>query len=165
MTAMPVYRSRGARALVLLHEESLREFVGIWGRAKEAEIRLPITTDPSYDSLEHLLSHILGAARSYMNWACECLALPDPGIQPPPPVEGVEAEVHEYVEHLLEKWRFPLATVAGESLESATYKSRWGVQYCLDAMLEHAVMHPKRHSFQLQELLHSVQTPPRLRGT
>jgi hypothetical protein len=33
------------------------------------------------------------------------------------------------------------------------FPSRWNVHYCIDAMLEHAVMHPIRHTFQLQELL------------
>ena len=34
-----------------------------------------------------------------------------------------------------------------------TYTSRWKVEYCIDAMLEHAVMHPIRHEFQLSNLL------------
>ena len=31
--------------------------------------------------------------------------------------------------------------------------SRWKVTYCIDGMLEHAVMHPIRHRVQLEALL------------
>lgn len=37
--------------------------------------------------------------------------------------------------------------------ETPEYPSRWKTLYCVDAMLEHAVMHPIRHAFQLEELM------------
>ena len=35
----------------------------------------------------------------------------------------------------------------------ATHKSDWCMEISLDDLLEHAVMHPLRHGFQLEELL------------
>jgi len=147
------YQYRGARALVLLHEKELREFVVVWRRARAAGLPLPVTSDPDYASLEALLFHVLRAARGYMTWMCESLGLADPGIEPPPPVERVAAEVDRYVEHLLERWRLPLAGLPEERFHAPEFRSRWGVLYCVDAMLEHAVVHPVRHAFQLRELL------------
>ena len=43
--------------------------------------------------------------------------------------------------------------VPDDKLESPEYASEWQTRYCIDAMLEHAVMHPIRHRFQLDELL------------
>ena len=43
--------------------------------------------------------------------------------------------------------------VSNERLETPEYPSRWQTRYCIDAMLEHAVMHPIRHAFQLYELI------------
>ena len=57
------YRYRGARALVLLHEEALRGLLPVWKRAKAAKIQLPLMRDPNYASLDSLLRHALGAAR------------------------------------------------------------------------------------------------------
>ena len=54
---------------------------------------------------------------------------------------------------LLERWRAPLREVSNEKLETPEYASRWQTRYCVDSMLEHAVMHPIRHAFQLDELL------------
>jgi uncharacterized damage-inducible protein DinB len=114
---------------------------------------LPAGDDPNYASLEALLRHVLRAARGYMVWICEMLELPDPQIRSTPQAGEIEAEAESYLEHLLEQWRRPLAEVPEERFYSPEYPSRWKVDYCIDAMLEHAVMHPIRHQFQLMELL------------
>ena len=114
---------------------------------------LPKTDDPSYASLETLLRHVLGAARGYMTWICEVLELPDPKIRMPPEPPALAAEADSYMEHVLEQWRTPLRDVGDDRLETPEYPSRWQTRYCIDAMLEHAVMHPIRHAFQLEELM------------
>ncbi len=139
--------------MVLLHEKHLRQCLGIWKEAKTANIKLPQTVDEDYQSLEALLEHILRAARGYMVWMCQKLDLPDPEIKLPPDVVTIEAGADGYLEHVLERWRPPLAHVEEAKFESVTYLSNWGTPYCIDAMLEHAVMHPVRHEFQLRELL------------
>ena len=147
------YRSRAVRALILLHEESLRRFLIVWNRARAASVVLPHSEDPAYASLETLLRHVLGAARGYMTWMCEVLELPDPMIRTPPEATALPAEANSYMEHVLEKWRTPLLGVADDRLERPEYPSRWQTKYCVDSMLEHAVMHPIRHAFQLEELM------------
>ena len=139
--------------MVLLHEEHLRQCLKVWKEAKTADIKLPETVDGDYESLETLLEHILRAARGYMVWICQKLDLPDPEIKLPPDVATIEAEADGYLEHVLQRWRSPLADVTEDRFEPATYLSNWGTPYCIDAMLEHAVMHPIRHEFQLRELL------------
>ena len=147
------YRYRGARALVLLHEQHLCEFVKTWRRFQTSGVALPHTSDAAYASNRHLLRHILGAARGYMVWMCEKLNLPDPEIRQVPSESEIEAKADEFLTHLLERWRIPLAGLPEEVFHDPTFPSRWNVHYCIDAMLEHAVMHPIRHTFQLQELL------------
>jgi uncharacterized damage-inducible protein DinB len=146
------YQYRGARALVLLHEKYMRELLPLWQKAVRAQITLPATKDPSYASMQSLLHHAFRASRGYMTWLCEKLGLPDPGIDPAPEPDVVEKQADRYLEHLLEKWRLPLAGVAEESLQ-AIHKTRWGDDMSLEGMLEHAVVHPLRHRFQLEELM------------
>ena len=100
-----------------------------------------------------LLRHVLGAARGYMTWMCEVLELPDPQIRIPPEPTALPGGADSYMEHVLEKWRTPLRDVGDDRLETPEYPSRWQTRYCIDAMLEHAVMHPIRHAFQLEELM------------
>ena len=80
---LAAYRYRGARALVILHEQSMRDLLPVWRRAKAARIQLPPTIDPSYASLESLLHHALRASRGYLTWLCEKLNLPDRALTRP----------------------------------------------------------------------------------
>ena len=145
--------------MVLLHDAEMRRCVTVWREAKAQNVTLPETSDEDYVSLEHLLLHILRASRGYLVWICKQLELPDPGIRPAPDVAAVEREAEGYLEHVLERWRGPLGGVPESAFEPAVYLSNWGTPYCIEAMLEHAVMHPLRHRFQLGELLGSEQGP------
>ena len=148
------YRSRAVRALVLLHEEHLRRFVQIWRLAVTTSVGLPSTADPSYSSLGALGRHVLGAAGGYLVWTCEVLTLSDPGVRRAPDAAAMDREADDYLEHVLERWRGPqLREISDEQLEAPEYPSRWGTRYSIDSMLEHAVVHPIRHAFQLDELI------------
>ena len=147
------YSYNGARAMVALQEQHLKSFLEIWRKAKEKNIRLPETDDEDYESLETLLVHVLRASRGYMTWMCEKLNLPDPKIASIPNSEEVEQVADSFLEHLIERWRLPLGDIPEELFFDKTYTSRWGADYCIDAMLEHAVMHPIRHEYQLYNLI------------
>jgi uncharacterized damage-inducible protein DinB len=151
--SLPEYRYSGARSLVLLHEIHLKSCLRTWQEAKSMGAELPKTDDGDYKSLDTLLRHILRAARGYMTWMCNKLDLPDPEIEKTPEAELIAEKADEYVSHLSEKWCLPLAEIPEDKFHKPTYTSRWGVDYCIDAMLEHAVMHPIRHEFQLRYLI------------
>ena len=144
------------RALVLLHEEHLRRFVQTWRLAMESSVSLPPTADPNYSSLATLGRHVLRSAGGYLVWVCEVLKLPNPGIRPAPDEAAIVHEADAYLEHILERWRgASLREISGEQMDTPEYPSRWGTRYSIDAMFEHAVMHPIRHAFQLDELMKS----------
>jgi hypothetical protein len=122
----------------------------------DRSVSLPPTDDPNYASLAALGQHVLSAAAGYMIWMCEVLGLPDPGIRSAPDAAAIVRGADDYMEHVLERWRTPLTEVPNERLETPEYPSRWQTRYSIDSMLEHAVMHPIRHIFQLDELLQDV---------
>jgi hypothetical protein len=154
MSSNSPYRSRAVRAMVLLHEEHLRRFVQTWRQAMAIPVKLSPTSDPNYASLSELGRHVLSAAGGYLVWMCEMLSLPDPGVRPPPEAIAIARDADDYLEHVLERWRAEaLRQISDEQLETPEYPSHWRTRYCIDSMLEHAVMHPIRHSFQLDELI------------
>ncbi len=145
------YKYKGAEALVNLHEIHLRSFVNTWEKAKEQNVPLPATPDPDYQSLDTLLFHLFRASRGYIIWICEKLGITPPAIPYPP--ENIAEVKEEYLKNLLEQWRIPLRDIEEELFHNPSYKSNWGSDYNIDAMLEHAVMHPIRHEFQLRNLI------------
>lgn len=153
MPELENYRYRGARALVLLHERHLRTFLARWREAKSAGVALPQTDDPSYESMDTLLFHVMRAARNYLTWICDKLELPDPDLPEVPPTQKIEARAEEYLSGLLAGWREPLRDLPAECFGGRTFTSNWGQEYTIGAMLEHAVTHPIRHTFQLDELM------------
>ena len=153
MNKLPVYKYGGARTMVFLHGQYLKDFLEIWRKAKASEIVLPETDHPGYVSLEMLLKHVLGCGRLYLVWMCEQLKLPDPEIIRAPKPDVIEAGAEEYIDHLVRQWRTPLSKIEEESFDNPVYMSEWSMQYSIDSMLEHAVMHPILHRVQLQELL------------
>ena len=152
MSLLEHYRYGGARALVLLHDNHLRSYLVIWQQANAAGVTLPETNNSNYASLETLHHHVLASARGYMNWICENLQLPDPQINEAPDSESIGNEGKAYVEHILERWRLPLADTEPQRFREI-YTSTWGIEFSIDSMLEHAVMHPIRHEFQLGNLI------------
>jgi hypothetical protein len=85
---------------------------------------------------------------------CEVLRLPDPGVRPSPDGITVFRDADGYLEHVLECWLGEaLREISDQQLETPEYPSRWRTRYSIDSMLEHAVMHPIRHAFQLDELI------------
>ncbi len=153
METLPTgFRYRGARALVLLHERHMRRFLLAWRDADAADLVLPETTDIDYASRAALLRHVFGAAGNYIRWMTAQLELPDPALDEPPDVDTIAVRADDYLEHLLERWRTPLADVPVERFGDRTYPV-WGVASTVEGVLEHAVMHPIRHTFQLEELM------------
>ena len=146
------FKYRGARAMTILHEQHMRSCLAVWRQAKDTNITLPTTDDSDYESIEHLMHHVLRAARGYMVWICEKLDLPDPKIHEVPSLDKIEKEAEQYLEHLLKRWALPLVDVEPKRY-SEMYVSSWKMEMCIEAMIEHAVMHPIRHEFQLKELL------------
>ncbi|MCF7811886.1 hypothetical protein K9N50_12975 [bacterium] len=147
------YKYRGARAMILLHEAEMWRFLSVWHEAKEAGTELPETQDSDYASYEALLRHVMRASRGYMVWMCQKLDLPDPQIDPTPNADTIEAQADKYLKHLLDRYRKPLVNLSEEECYALVFKSHWGVMYSIESMLEHAVLHPIRHSFQLEELM------------
>ena len=153
MINFPSYNYKGAGTLIQLHDSHLRSFFRTWKRAKEVVVNLPKTNDPDYANMEALLHHVLRSSKGYIVWICNNLELNDPEIKPVPAIEEIEEDAERYLDHLLDRYRLPLADISEELFFNKVYKSKWDVDYCIEAMLEHAVMHPIRHEFQLKKLI------------
>ncbi len=146
--AYPPYRSRSVQALVELHEQFLRSFLDTWTEARGSGLVLPESEDPDYASLEALLDHVISASAGYLAWLDRSLGL---GLPPRPAPSGESGP--DRIETILEAWRGALAGLEEEGLYRPGYPTNRGVETGVEGMLQHAVMHPIRHEYQLRRLL------------
>lgn len=146
------FKYPGAFVLIDLHDKHMRSFTETWKKAKMKNAVLPETDDPDYESLDILLLHLLRSSRNYITWICANLELPDPEIRPETSITKINSDLDGYLNHLLEKWRSPLINVEKEKYWYPNYNTKWGPEFNIEAMLEHAVMHPVRHEYQLERL-------------
>jgi uncharacterized damage-inducible protein DinB len=150
--SVDAWQYRGVRALVILHERELRRFFVTWKVAKATDLSLAGTLYPPGTSLDDVLVHVLHWARDYVTWSCEKLKLPDPECAPVPEPGEVAEKADAYLAHLLERWREPFRRLPDDLFYEPQYRTRWGSTLPVEALLEHAVVHPMRHRLQLEEL-------------
>jgi hypothetical protein len=151
MNELEGFRDRGVRALVLLHERELRTCLVTWRRALAWGVELPATGQHDA-SPQASFRHVLSAAGGYLRWLAEHLELGDPGLDAVPGIDDIEDQAEAYLEHLLGRWRTVLRDVPRERLRES-YPTKWVPALVVEAMLEHAVVHPMRHTLQLEGLM------------
>ncbi len=160
-----MFKSNGVRSLVELHEIELNRFYETWQRFRDAAIPVPESRDPNYASVEHLLGHVLRASRNYLTWMGDCVQRPVTDVDLDNDVVSVAGKGQAFLEHVLAGWRRHLVALEDEELTSPRRLSRWGEDYSVEQMLEHAVVHPMRHRIQLERLMRSAAISPRTSST
>ena len=148
-----VFKSNAVRSCVELHEIELNRFYRAWEAFCASGTRLPETSDPSYESPEHLGGHVFRAARNYLTWIGECVKRPVEDLDQDTDFVRIARKGRAFVDEVLAAWRRHLSSLEDVELAPATYKSRWGEDYNIEQMLEHAVVHPMRHRIQLERLM------------
>jgi len=148
------FQSRGVRALVMMQMDEMRTLFAVWKKAKRIGVKLPVTKDPAYQSIDALMRHPLRSCRGYLTWLCQVLGRPEPKIADPPEPEDVLKSGAAYLDLLERAWHRHMAWMPNRTLDSfEVHTSRWGQPMTIEAMFEHAVAHPMRHRFQLEEMI------------
>lgn len=152
------FKARGVRALVMLQMAEMNRLFVVWKKAKRLAVKLPVSRDPAYKDLDSLMRHPLRACRGYLTWLCEVLDRPDPKVPDPPEAKDVAAKGAAYLKVLDRAWHRRMAWMPNKVLDSnVVHTSRWGAPMTVEAMFEHALAHPMRHRFQLEELIAKVR--------
>jgi hypothetical protein len=148
-----MFKSNAVRSCVELHEIELNRFYDTWQRFRASGAPLPKTDDPSYQSPEHLAGHVCRAARNYLAWIGDCVKRPVTDVDSDTDVVNIARKGRTFVDEVLAGWRRHLSALEDTELAPTMYKSRWGDDYDIEQMLEHAVVHPMRHRIQLERLM------------
>ncbi len=148
-----MFKSNAVRSCVELHETEMNRFFEVWQVFRTSGIALPATSDPNYASAEHLGGHVLRAARNYLTWMGDCVKRPVTDVDLDNEQVSVATKGRSFLEEVLAGWRRHLALLEDHELAPASFKARWGENYTIEQMLEHAIVHPMRHRVQLERLM------------
>ncbi len=91
-------------------------------------------------------------ARDYLTWIGDCVQRPVSDLDPETDLVAIAGRSAAFMEEVLAGWRRHLALLEDSELAPLTFKSRWGEDYNVEQMLEHAIVHPMRHRIQLERL-------------
>lgn len=148
-----MFKSNAVRSCVELHEIELRRFHDTWLAFRASGAPLPATDDPSYQSSDALGGHVLRSSRNYLTWIGDCVKRPVTDLDPEADPVAIAGRSAAFMEQVLAGWRRHLALLEDRELAPVSYKSRWGEDYDIEQMLEHAIVHPMRHRIQLERLV------------
>ena len=148
------FKSRAVRSLVELHEREMHSFLEVWDRFTAAGSPMPEAHgDDSYQSREHLIGHVLMAARGYLTRIGEWVGRPVDDVDAGKDPREIAGRAAAFSEEILAAYRRHLANITTEELEPQTHRARWGDLMSVEMLLEHAVLHPMRHRIQLERIL------------
>jgi hypothetical protein len=148
-----MFKSNAVRSCVELHEIEIDRFLDTWDAFRASGLPLPKTDDPRYESPDHLRGHVCRAARNYLVWIGECVERPVTDLDSDTDLLAIARKGRPFVDEVLAAWRRHLALLEDAELAPHVFKSRWGDDYNIEQMLEHAVVHPMRHRIQLERLM------------
>lgn len=150
---MTDFHSRAVRSLLELHEQEMFRFLEVWEQFVASKIPLPEGRgDPDYGDHDHLFAHVVTAARSYIEWIGEVVKRPAKHVDAERDPRAIAMRGRDFVRTILDVWRRTLASVTDDEL-NILHATKWGVDFVVEAMLEHAVVHPMRHRIQLERIL------------
>lgn len=150
--------SRNAvNALIEEWDRSRRELVDVLPRIRATELEGGEPLDES--RARGILIHVLRAGYGYATWIREVLGLPKiERSGDPKSLAGREAfqrafeELRDYFVRALEPLTDAAIDGPGSGQPPPHFKSRWGEDYGIEQMLEHAICHNLRHRRQLARM-------------
>jgi len=150
------YRRGGVGAMMDEYERAASDLAQIISRLPDAEferIRDTRTADPNCRSIQTIMNHVIGSGYSYADYIRQWYSVTSE--RPPASVldrtrslEGFSLMLAYTVRTLEGRWEY-----SDEQMNAVRINSRWGVQYDLEQMLEHAIVHILRHRRQIERFL------------
>jgi uncharacterized damage-inducible protein DinB len=151
-----IFRRGAVGALMDEYERAASELTLVVDRTSETEfllVRDKHTRDEQCRSIQTVVSHVVQSGYSYANYLREAFSLP------------FEKSVYTLLSRTecLDRLKHMIAYTAGtldnrwddtdDQMMAVNIRSRWGQQYDMEQMLEHAIVHILRHRRQIERFL------------
>lgn len=154
------YRKGAIGAMMDEYERAafeLKTVVESAGKNEYERIADAETEDESCRSIQTIMSHVVGAGYAYANYIRGYFSMEsEPLENKQTAYENIGSEIEkmlDYTARTLEgRWE-----MTDEEITNAVIKTRWGVTYDIEQLLEHAIVHILRHRRQIEKFLLKFQ--------
>lgn len=153
------YRKGAIGSLLDEYEKVLLELKSVLQTVGETEYSRVVNGEAEHcRSIRIIMNHVVRAGYGYSNYirdalSINCLPVQDKQI----PQTEIHAEIDKmfaYTAAIFESDR----QVTDEEMETIFFKTRWDVDYNIDQLLEHAIVHVLRHRRQIEKFVLKFQT-------
>jgi hypothetical protein len=150
------FRKGAVGALMDEYERASVDLKNLVGQIPETDfdkIVDSITQDEDCRSVQTIISHVVNSGFGYANYIRDWFSIPKSSperrliLQKNFPVE-LDKMLAYTVETLQDKWEY-----SDEEIMNVKMIVRWGPQYNLEQLLEHAVVHILRHRRQIEKFI------------
>jgi uncharacterized damage-inducible protein DinB len=151
-----IYRSGALGALMDELEQAASELKRLIERIPEEDFVRVVdseTQDVDCRSVQTIMSHVVNSEYSYADYIREQFSMASTRPQRKllsrrESLEQIDEALRYTVETLDGRWE-----MSGEEISKTVIKSRWGVVYDVEGLLEHAIVHVLRHRRQIEKFI------------
>ena len=148
------YRQGAIGSILDEYEKALTELKSVLQNVGEANYsRIVEGEDDHCRSIQIIMNHVVRAGYGYSKYIRDALSM-DAN-----PVEDKQITQTEIVDELDKMFAYTCAIFEGErsitdeEMYAIFFKTRWGISFNIDQLLEHAIVHVLRHRRQIQKFL------------
>ena len=148
------YRKGAIGSLLDEYEKALLELKSVLRNVDAADYARVVEGEAAHcRSIQIIMNHVVRAGYGYSKYIRDALSMdcqPIEDKQIPQTEIGAEIDkMFAYTAAIFEGKR----EITDEEMEEIFFKTRWGVNYNIDQLLEHAIVHVLRHRRQIQKFL------------
>jgi len=154
MLSLKTHRKGGIGAVMDEYERAAADLKNLIGKISETDfvkIVDSVTQDDDCRSVQTIISHVINSGFGYANYIRDWFAIPKSSperrlISQNEFSNELDKMLAYTSETLQDKWEY-----ADEEIMKVKMIVRWGPQYDLEQLLEHAVVHILRHRRQIEK--------------
>jgi len=151
------FRSGILGALMDEYERALSEFAEFVSAIPTPEYSRIVdsqTADKDCQSVQSIVSHVINSGYNYADYIRNEFSIP--ADRPPRKIIDIQDmpyKIRSMIQYTLstleDRW-----SLSENELYSFVFRTRWGVDYNLEQILEHAIVHVLRHRRQINKFIH-----------
>ena len=150
------YRKGGVGAMMDEYERAAGELKRVLAQTSEENFNRIVDTETKDDdcrSIQTIMTHVVRAGYGYADYIRTAFSIPSTRPESVPvahreAVEKIDAFLAYTAQTLEGKWE-----MTDEEIQAVAMKARWGPNYDLEQLLEHAIVHILRHRRQVERFL------------